>query len=53
MRERKGYVLYDPKQKDWIARTSVRDDNGKRRFVKRRAKSKTEAGRVGVKFARV
>jgi integrase len=43
MRERKGYVLYDPKQKDWIARTSVTDDNGKRRFIKRRAKSKTEA----------
>jgi hypothetical protein len=43
MRERKGYVLYDLKRKDWIARTSVTDDNGKRRFVERRAKSKTEA----------
>ena len=43
MRERKGYVLYDRKRKDWIARTSVTDDNGRRRFVKRRAKSKTEA----------
>lgn len=43
MRERKGYVLFDPKQGDWIARTSVTDDSGKRRFVKRRAKSKSEA----------
>lgn len=43
MRERKGYVLYDKKTGAWIARTSVTDDNGKRRFVKRRAKSKTDA----------
>jgi integrase len=43
LRERKGYVLFDRKRGDWIARTSVTDDNGKRRFVKRRAKSKTEA----------
>jgi len=43
MRERKGYILYDEKENCWIARTSVTDDNGKRRFVKRRAKSKTEA----------
>ncbi|HST54262.1 MAG TPA: hypothetical protein VLJ61_19810, partial [Pyrinomonadaceae bacterium] len=43
MRQRKGYVLYDPERKEWIARTSVTDDNGKRRYVKRRAKSKTDA----------
>ena len=43
MRERKGYVLYDKKTESWIARTSITDENGKRRFVKRRAKSKTEA----------
>lgn len=43
MRERKGYVLYDKKTETWIARTSITDENGKRRFVKRRAKSKTEA----------
>jgi hypothetical protein len=43
VRERKGYVPFDRKRGDWIARTSVTDDNGKRRFVKRRAKSKTEA----------
>lgn len=36
-------MLFDRKRGDWIARTSVTDDNGKRRFVKRRAKSKTEA----------
>ena len=47
MREGKGYVLYDKKTDSWIARTSVTDDNGKRRFVKRRAKSKTDAD-VGV-----
>jgi integrase len=43
MRGRKGYVFYDEKENCWIARTSVTDDNGKRRFVKRRADSKTEA----------
>ena len=43
MRERKGYVLYDKKTESRIARTSITDENGKRRFVKRRAKSKTEA----------
>lgn len=43
MRGRKGYVFYDEKENCWIARTSVTDDNGKRRFVKRRAESKTEA----------
>lgn len=43
MRERKGYILYDKKENCWIARTSVTDENSKRRFVKRRAKSKTEA----------
>lgn len=43
MRQRKGYVFYDEKNKCWIARTSITDDNGKRRNVKRRAKSKAEA----------
>lgn len=43
MRGRKGYVFYDEKENCWIARTSVTDDNGRRRFVKRRADSKTEA----------
>jgi integrase len=43
MRQRKGYVFYDAKDGCWIARTQVTDDNGKRRNVKRRAKSKSEA----------
>lgn len=43
MRGRKGYVFYDEKEGCWIARTSVTDDRGKRRFVKRRAESKSAA----------
>ena len=43
MRERKGYIFFDEKQNCWIARTSLTDENGKRRNVKRRAKSKSEA----------
>lgn len=43
MRQRNGYVYYDGKEGCWIARTQVTDDSGKRRNVKRRAKTKTEA----------
>jgi hypothetical protein len=43
MRQRSGYVFYDEKEGCWIARTQVTDDSGKRRNIKRRAKSKTEA----------
>lgn len=43
MRERKGYIFYDSKEGCWIARTSITDEQGKRRFVKRRADSKSEA----------
>jgi integrase len=43
MRDRKGYIFFDGKAGCWIARTSVTDENYKRRFVKKRAKSKTEA----------
>lgn len=43
MRQRSGYVFYDEKEGCWIARTQVTDESGKRRNVKRRAKSKTEA----------
>lgn len=43
MRQRNGYVYQDEKEGCWIARTQVTDENGKRRNVKRRAKSKAEA----------
>lgn len=43
MRQRSGYVYHDEKEGCWIARTQVTDESGKRRNVKRRAKSKTEA----------
>jgi len=43
MLERKGYVSYNEKENCWIARTSLTDDKGKRRNIKRRAKSKSEA----------
>ncbi len=43
MRQRNGYVFFDEKENCWIARTQVTDEYGRRRNVKRRAKSKTEA----------
>jgi integrase len=43
MRQRNGYVYYDETASCWIARTQVTDEQGRRRNVKRRAKSKTEA----------
>lgn len=43
MRQRRGYVFYDEKESCWVARTQVTDESGKRRNVKRRAKTKTEA----------
>ncbi|MDT7688233.1 MAG: hypothetical protein QOE46_992 [Acidobacteriota bacterium] len=43
MRQRSGYVFYDEKAGCWIARTQVTDETGKRRNVKRRARSKSEA----------
>lgn len=43
MRDRKGYVYFHETEQKWIARTSVTDETGKRRDVKKRAKSKAEA----------
>jgi integrase len=43
VRQRSGYVFYDEKSGCWIARTQVTDETGRRRNVKRRAKSKAEA----------
>ncbi len=43
MRQRSGYVFFDAKENCWIARTQVTDEYGRRRNVKRRAKSKSEA----------
>ena len=43
MRERKGFVYYAQNEQCWIARTSVTDERGKRRYLKRRAGSKSEA----------
>jgi integrase len=44
-KERSGYV-YQDKQGNWYARTTVMDSSGKRRNVKRRAKDKTEARQI-------
>ena len=46
MRERNGYVYYDNSRKCWYARTTATDENGKRRNVKRKAKTKTEANKL-------
>lgn len=43
MRHRSGYVYYDEKEACWIARTTVTDESGKRRNVKRRAENKSAA----------
>lgn len=46
MRDRTGYIYFDKNEKCWYARTTVTDKNGKRRNVKRRAKTKTEANKL-------
>lgn len=46
MRQRSGYVYHDEKERCWIARTTVTDENGKRRNVKRRAKNKSAAQEI-------
>ena len=43
VRNRSGYVYYDEKEECWIARTTVTDESGKRRNVKRRAENKSAA----------
>ena len=43
MRHRSGYVYFDKKEECWIARTTVTDESGKRRNVKRRAENKSAA----------
>ncbi|HEX8737991.1 MAG TPA: hypothetical protein VF721_21845, partial [Pyrinomonadaceae bacterium] len=46
MRDRKGYVYFDKVRKCWYARTTATDENGKRRNVKRKAKTKSEANKL-------
>ena len=46
MRDRKGYIYFDKNEKCWYARTTVTDENGRRRNVKRKAKTKTEANKL-------
>src|SRR5215207_1005241 len=43
VRHRSGYVYFDKKEECWIARTTVTDESGKRRNVKRRAENKSAA----------
>lgn len=43
MRKRTGYVFHDAKEACWIARTSLTDETGRRRNIKRRAKNKRDA----------
>jgi integrase len=44
-RERNGYVFQN-KKGAWYARTTITDDNGKRRYIKKRAKDKQDAKRL-------
>jgi integrase len=43
MRDRRGYIYFDKTEKSWYARTTITDESGARRNVKKRAKNKTEA----------
>jgi hypothetical protein len=43
MRQRTGYVYQDKKTRCWIARTTITDESGRRRNVKRHANSKSAA----------
>lgn len=46
MRQRNGYVYQDEKSGRWIARTTITDESGKRRNVKRHAESKSAAKEI-------
>jgi integrase len=46
MSERRGYTYYDKTEKCWYARTTITAENGARRNIKKRAKSKSEAREV-------
>lgn len=46
VKDRKGYVYYEKNEKCWYARTVVTDETGKRRNVKRKAKTKGEANKL-------
>lgn len=43
MKGRSGYVYFDERESCWYARATVTDEQGKRRNLKKRAASKTEA----------
>lgn len=43
MKGRNGYVYFDEREKCWYARTTVTDENGKRRNLKKRGASKSDA----------
>jgi integrase len=46
MKDRKGYVYFDKTEKCWYARTTITDEKGARRNVKKRAKSKSEGRKI-------
>jgi integrase len=46
MKDRRGYIYFDKNEKCWYARTTVTDENGARRNVKKRAKNKLEAREI-------
>lgn len=46
MSERTGYTYYDKTEKCWYARVTTKAENGSRRNIKKRAKSKSEAREI-------
>ena len=50
-KERSGYI-YQDKQGSWFARTTITDETGKRRNLKRRAKDKSDAKEILKKLLR-
>jgi integrase len=46
MKQRSGYVYHDKITNTWVARTTLTDETGKRRNIKRNASNKSDAKRI-------
>jgi len=46
MKTRKGYVFFDKQTQSWKARFTYTDNNGKRKYIKRRVESKSQGEEI-------
>lgn len=46
MKDRRGYIYFDKNEKCWYARTTITDESGARRNIKKRGKHKSEAREI-------